>query len=973
MRRGRQSRQWPKRILALGAAVVAVAALVLLTALYNHRAPVRSGHIVSLELGGRDNAATLIQRYGTARLRSTIEWDFAFIAGYGAALLIGAGLAIWLTWQETMRRYLPIGLALAVITILADLAENLFLLLGLGGHPKLGPANVYDACAVAATVKFCALVPAAVLAAIGVALALVRGLTFPRRVTVAKPAEVWPARPMDLQQASHSNLPPDPADGASARWLRGYHLPCCTGQPRPAPKDGEVTGVGLSGGGIRAASLGLGALQSPGMRSVLSHAQYLVSVSGGGYTAGALAQALAEPEPRLPRNHKVIRDPGTVFAVGSPEEDHLRRHSSYLADNAGQLVGALAKLGRHLVLTLILLIGPAVVLGFAAGRFYRAIPITRLSLPDHRTTDQATVHLGFRDGVGWALAVAAVFTVLCWLAGEGVAGRRRPDRDNWWHRLFAAAERLGIALGLVILLVAVALPALIWFCSGVLHRTPTPVNVASPIGAVLLTYAAGLASVAWRKRSLLRPKDKAKSAKPGPAAGAPRGFLQVLLVITALFVLGAGWLLIFGGIATVGLEPHLGSSTIGILVAIIVLAVFLGGFTDETTLSMHPFYRARLASAFAVRRIRTPDGLAVAQAYPPAERTVLSRYGRLATPTAFPHIVFAASATVGQQSTAPGDDRVSYTMCADWIGGPDVGYVRTSALERIASPRLKRDLTVQAAVAISGAAIASSVGGQGTKWYETLLAISGLRLGAWLPNPTFVARQYTHPRSVDRPGLPRIRRASYLLRELFGGHPAGGPLLQVTDGGFYDNLGLIELLRRGCSRIYVIDASGDTPPAAQTLGQTLIAAYQELGVVTTLDRTTWSTLTPGSAAPLSPKDPLAGLSARLSAKGLITGSFRYPDSSPYLDEQGRGRTGRLVVAKASLWPELEYQMLAYAMSQAVFPHDSTADQFFDEGQYAGYTQLGRDLGQAAAAVLNQPPPPRSRWFRLRAAARSRRR
>ena len=963
---------WPKRILALAGAAIAIAALVLLTLVYNHQAPVKNANIVSFELGGRDNAAKLVQRYGTASLRSTIQWDFLFIAGYGAALLIGAGLAMWLTWQEVVRRLLPLGLALAAITILADLAENLLLLLGLAGHPKLGPAYVYDASAVAATVKFCALVPAAVTAVLGVGLALMRGLTFPRRVIVTKPAEVWPARAMDLQQAGHAQLPlpPDPQDGASARWLRGYHLPRCTGQPRPPLQDGQVTGIGLSGGGIRAASLGLGALQSPGMRRVLSHTQYLVSVSGGGYTAGALAQALAEPDPTLPPDHKMIRDARTVFAVGSPEEDHLRRHSSYLADNAGQLIVALAKLGRHLLLTLILLVGPAVVLGFVAGRFYRAIPITRLSLPDHRTTDQTTVHLGFRAGAGWALALAVLFAVLCWLAGEGLAGRRRPERENWWHRMFAAAERLGFALALTILLVAIALPALIWLCSAILHHTPAPVSVGSPIGAVLLTYLAGLASVAWRKRSLLKPKGKPKSAKPG--AGAPRGFMQVLLVIAALLVLSVGWLLIFGGIATVGLEPHLGGSTIAILLAITVLVLFLGGLTDETTLSLHPFYRARLASAFAVRRIRTPDGQTVAQAYPPAERTVLSRYGRTATPTAFPHIVFAASATIGQQSTAPGDDRVSYTMCADWIGGPDVGYVRTGTLERIASPRLRRDLTVQAAVAISGAAIASSVSGQGSKWHEPLLAISGLRLGAWLPNPSFVARQYAHPRSVDRPGLPRIRRASYLLRELFGGHPAGGPLLQVTDGGFYDNLGLIELFRRGCSRIYLIDASGDTPPAAQTLGQTLIAAYQELGVVTTLDEATWSTLTPGSAAPLSPKDPLAGLSARLSAKGLITGKFQYPNCSPYLDEHGEGRTGRLVVAKASLWPELDYQLLAYAMSQSAFPHDSTADQFFDEGQYAGYTQLGRDLGQAAADLLKQEPPP-SLWVRLCSAAKSRRR
>jgi hypothetical protein len=45
-----------------------------------------------------------------------------------------------------------------------------------------------------------------------------------------------------------------------------------------------------------------------------------------------------------------------VFAPGSPEEDHLRRHSSYIADTAGQWVTALAVLFRC-VITGIVLIG----------------------------------------------------------------------------------------------------------------------------------------------------------------------------------------------------------------------------------------------------------------------------------------------------------------------------------------------------------------------------------------------------------------------------------------------------------------------------------------------------------------------------------------------------------------------------------------------------------------------------------------
>ena len=40
----------------------------------------------------------------------------------------------------------------------------------------------------------------------------------------------------------------------------------------------------------------------------------------------------------------------------------------------------------------------------------------------------------------------------------------------------------------------------------------------------------------------------------------------------------------------------------------------------------------------------------------------------------------------------------------------------------------------------------------------------------------------------------------YLIKELFGWNSVNDKFLYVTDGGHYENLGLVELLRRGCSR-----------------------------------------------------------------------------------------------------------------------------------------------------------------------------
>jgi hypothetical protein len=247
---------------------------------------------------------------------------------------------------------------------------------------------------------------------------------------------------------------------------------------------------------------------------------------------------------------------------------------------------------------------------------------------------------------------------------------------------------------------------------------------------------------------------------------------------------------------------------------------------------------------------------------------------------------------------------------------------------------------VQGAVAISGAAFASAMG-RSARWFQVLLAVSGARLGAWLPNPAFVHAAPTSEQHTGwtYPQLPRARRLPYLWREVFGIHAHSDRLLHVTDGGHYDNLGLVELLRRRCNLIYCIDASVDDRPTATTFAQALTLAREELGVRVELNDP-WQA-EPGSGEPLSPKDPLSVLNPRLVKSPLITGTIHYPEESGLPEDQ---RTGQLVVAKSLLWRDLPYPLLSYAARNPEFPHDSTGDQFFDDGKFSAYTELGRQLG-----------------------------
>jgi hypothetical protein len=397
-------------------------------------------------------------------------------------------------------------------------------------------------------------------------------------------------------------------------------------------------------------------------------------------------------------------------------------------------------------------------------------------------------------------------------------------------------------------------------------------------------------------------------------------------------------------------------------IAALFVIVVIGALFDESSLSLHPFYRRRLASAFATRTVTVPGPgkesrpELVAVPYHPREQTPLSRYARPAeSARPFPEFIFAAAANLtGQDATPPGLTAVSFTMGADWVGGPDVGWVQTATLEEHCPVRLQRDLTVQGAVAISGAAIASAMG-RFASWYQIILTVSGVRLGAWLPNPRFLsamrAARDEDGRVIDwtLPGLPGIRRVTYLLRELFNIHPQQERLLEVTDGGHYENLGIVELLRRRCTTIYCIDGGGDTPPTAPGLAEAIALAETELGVQIVLNDPLAAE--PGAGRPLVPEATLAGLNATLTQEPVITGTIHYPPASGL---PVGSRTGLIYVAKALLWPNMPYSLLSYAAQNPVFPHDSTSDQWFDDDQFTAYTQLGRELGKIVRRVRDQP-------------------
>ena len=571
----------PRRSVAIAAVAIAVAAVVIGALVYSLQAPIFD--IIAVELGGHGQAHPLPPP--TAR---ALRWDFVFIAGYGLALLLGTWMiAPWVAQTSTAEKIVKVGRVAAVVTIVADLAENGFL--GwVVGYPSLSSGwrgFLLGAASTSAVIKFCVLLPAAAIAITGLALTVIRCAANSRmrlegwssndiRYLLPHPVEGDPAGPTEGS---------DPESNDGVRWRAAFRLPddaiSSTSEVNHQP-----FGICLSGGGIRAGSVALGVLQE--LRTDLQRADYLVSVSGGGYTAGAFAQALTTAD-QLPNGHSggtVLREASSALGEGSVEEDHIRRHSSYLANTTSELLVALGLAMRHLLLSLTVLFGPAVVAGVLAGWFYKYVPIAYVGrLHTKAASEVKTPFLIFRTEALIALGVVSVIAILLWLGGQWAAARDNPPAS----KRLAAASKTAAWLALVVAAVTVVIPLLAstaaWLFSqsrGVVH-----VAIGGSVGSVVLTYLATLASIGWHKRTTIA-KDL-KGGGSGVPAAVPTGIMQRLLVAAALIVLAAGWLLLFAGMVSTYGDPAALWTAFGIA----ILTVVLGGVIDETTLSLHPFYR----------------------------------------------------------------------------------------------------------------------------------------------------------------------------------------------------------------------------------------------------------------------------------------------------------------------------------------------------------------------------------------------
>jgi len=258
-------------------------------------------------------------------------------------------------------------------------------------------------------------------------------------------------------------------------------------------------------------------------------------------------------------------------------------------------------------------------------------------------------------------------------------------------------------------------------------------------------------------------------------------------------------------------------------------------------------------------------------------------------------------------------------------------------------PEYEGGITLGTAVAISGAAASPNMGSHSSPSLAFLMTLFDVRLGWWLGNPAR-DEETASPSALHRlrqmllgPRATPWKRGSpslgfyWLLRELLGSTSDTSNFVYLSDGGHFENLALYELVRRHCRLIVICDASCDPGYAFGDLHNAMERCRTDFGVEIEIDPTS-----------LKPSKPFA--EGGLSSAHFAFGKIHY----------GTGRDaddGILLYVKPAVVTGDPGDVLGYPFVNRHFPHNTTANQWFDEAYFENYRALGETAGAAASAAL----------------------
>lgn len=349
-----------------------------------------------------------------------------------------------------------------------------------------------------------------------------------------------------------------------------------------------------------------------------------------------------------------------------------------------------------------------------------------------------------------------------------------------------------------------------------------------------------------------------------------------------------------------------------------------GFFANPNLLALHRFYRDRIATAFMKTAGKGDAALKLHQ-------LALGGDPNNWHCAPYPLINACLNLQGAKDNKFMGTKTSDYFLLSPlYCGSKLTGFVKTN------TPGYS-SMTLPSAVAVSGAAVNPEMGTSTNKVLAFLMTSLNLRLGYWAVNPKY----------GDTPFYRRLVWWPYYhIMELLSKTDTRKRRVNISDGGHIENLAVYELLRRKCKLIIAIDAGADPEYRFSDLKNLVIRARNELGIEINFR---------DGQAPeqvIAP-EPSSGFSKQ---HYVVADIKELPGKT-----EGVGYTGLLVYVKASMlagntWKISNDESYFYKTYHPTFPHESTADQFFDPQQWRAYYQLGKFIaGNLLGVVIENNP------------------
>ena len=686
----------------------------------------------------------------------------------------------------------------------------------------------------------------------------------------------------------------------------------------------DKKGIAFSGGGIRSASFGLGVMQALVSNDKLKDMDYMSTVSGGGFLGTALTWALHQggekagtsPE-KFPLGEKGKGAKKSNDENGDDKNrllNFVRQHGNYLFPTSGlDSVSFMAVVFRSIILSLFVYCGMLTVLMVILLKF------------NLLSTKGIFPFAGIQFN-GPFIPTALLLLGLYLLLSFGYSFRTffgsMGNLLNKYLNFIKGQQVIGILWKSAVALVLIGSIPYVHNCAG----------------EVISLYSAGSSTIFGTLVGIWKYLKAQQNASD-------KGFLSDGIIYLGTFALIYGLLLLSYSIGLKYISPF-GMISWPFFLSL-GLTLLFGIFVDLNLIGPHRIWRDRLMEAFM------PDKKAVEendwQPAKKADKTLMEEvcgekhsrpYHLINT-----NIILVDSNKIKYKNRGGDNFILSRLYC----GSDATGWAPTTTFQKIGS----RGMTLATAMATSAAALNPNAGvsGEGVTRntvVSLLLSILNLRLGYWTTNPDPEApdrakKNIEHPTVSDRvsraiKGLfHAVQKTSMPIPPNFFVPGLTSELsrtgltqtrlnIQLSDGGHFENLALYELIRRKLSLIVLSDGGADAGFNFDDLANAVEKVRVDFGAkITFRDDYGLDKLLPKSA----------GKGRYIKKYGIAENGFAIADIV-YDDDT----EGLLVYIKLTMVRDLPTDVYSYKGIHPDFPHQSTADQFFDEKQFEAYRELG---------------------------------